>query len=271
MLGGNDHVGRSEESVAAGGVHRESAAVRGLEVDLGAGRASDPVFLLDLDTLDVIQVVKVVDKALGILRDSEHPLAFFLADNGAAAALAHALDDLLVGEHALAARAPVDGHHIALIGKSVLEHLQEYPLRPLIILRVGGIHAAVPVEAVAEHFELVGEVLDVFLCDLRGVDMVLDSVVFRGQAEGVKADGEKYVVALHTLFSRYDVDRRKGSGVADVQSLSGGVRKLDKSVELGTALIAGNGRVGLLFFPYCLPFFLYCSKIVFHFLYLPYS
>ena len=35
------------------------------------------------------------------------------------------------------------------------------------------------------------------LGDDGGVDVVLDGVVLRGQAEGIKADGEQHVVAVH--------------------------------------------------------------------------
>ena len=189
MLGRKDHIGCAEQRVGTGGVDNDVVACGGLKGDLGAGGAADPVFLLDLHSLDVIQIVQIVDKALGVLGDGEHPLAFLFADDLAAAAFADAVYDLFVCEHALAARAPVDGHS-RFISKTVLVHLQEYPLRPLIVVGVCGVHAAIPVEAVAQHLELACEVCDVVFCNYGRMDVVLDGIVFRRQAECIKADGE---------------------------------------------------------------------------------
>ena len=262
VLGRDDRVRHAEQRIDTGGVNGDIILGVGLERDLGTGGAADPVALLRLHALDVVDVVEIVDEAVGILRDAQHPLALFLADNGCAAALAHALDDLFVGQNALAARAPVDGHR-RFVGKVVLEQLEEDPLRPLIILRVGRVDHAVPVEAVAEHLELTGEVLDVLLRDDGGMDVVLDGKVLRRQAEGVKADGVQDIVALHALFAADDVHRRERARVADVQTRGGGVREFDQAVELG-ALVPRHGGVGLYLLPLVLPFFLNGCEIVLH-------
>ena len=262
VLRGNDHVAHAEERVGTGRENRYVVADIGLEGDLGAGGAAYPVLLLDLDALNVVQIVQIVYEPVGVLRYAEHPLALLLAHDGRAAALAHALDDLFVCQHALAARAPVDGHR-GLVCKAFLEHLQEYPLRPLVVLRVGRVDAAIPVKAVAEHLELTGEVLDVLLGDDRRVDVVLYREVLGRQTESVKAYREEDVVALHSLFARDDVHRRKGARMADMQTGGGGVRELDKAVELGLVAVS-HRSVGLALFPAVLPFFLYCSKIISH-------
>ena len=145
----------------------------------------------------------------------------------------------------------------------MLEQLEEDPLRPLIILRVGRVDHAVPVEAVAEHLELTGEVLDVLLRDDGGMDVVLDGKVLRRQAEGVKADGVQDIVALHALFAADDVHCRKGARMADVQSGGGRVRELDEPVEFRSR-VAGHGGVGLFLLPLVLPFFLNGCEIVLH-------
>ena len=113
----------------------------------------NPVALLQLDALDEIHVVQVVEQALRVLGDAQHPLALLLADNRTAAALADVFDHLFVGKHALARGAPVD-RHLRLIRKPVFVELQENPLRPLEIAGVGGIDLALPVKAVAEGLEL---------------------------------------------------------------------------------------------------------------------
>ena len=147
----------------------------------------------------------------------------------------------------------------------MLVHLQEYPLRPLIVLGVCGVNAAIPVESIAQHLELACEVCDVVFCNYGRMDVVLDGIVFRGQAESIKADGEQNIVALHPLFAGDDIHGSERSGVTDMQSLTRGVRELDQSVELGTGRVAGYGRIGLGLLPICLPLLFNCCKIVFHF------
>ena len=51
--------------------------------------------------------------------------------------------------------------------------------------------------------------------------------------------------------------------MADMQTGGGGVRELDKAVELGLVTVS-HRSVGLALFPAVLPFFLYCSKIISH-------
>jgi len=188
VLGGNDGVGHTEERIDTGRVDRDVVLGVGLEGDLGTGRAADPVLLLGLDALNVIKAVQIVDESVCVFRDAQHPLALFLADDRRAAALTHALDNFFVCQHAFAARAPVDGHR-GLVGQAVLVHLQEDPLRPLIIFGVRRIDHAIPIKAVAEHLELAGKVFDVFLRDDRRMDVVLDGEVLGRQAKGIEADG----------------------------------------------------------------------------------
>ena len=68
-------------------------------------------------------------------------------DDLAAAALADAVDDFLVCQHALTAGTPVDVHFL-LVGEALLVQLQEDPLSPLIILGVGGVDLTVPVKGI---------------------------------------------------------------------------------------------------------------------------
>ena len=74
MLRAYYHIGRAEKGVAAGGVNGKLVARRGAEIDLCAGGAAYPVDLRGLYALNVVHVRKVVNKALGILGNFEHPL-----------------------------------------------------------------------------------------------------------------------------------------------------------------------------------------------------
>ena len=261
MLRGEDHVGRAEEGVGAGGVDHQIIALGGVKGHLCAGGAADPVLLLGLHALDEVHLVQVVDETLGILGDLQHPLALFLPDDFRAAALADAVDHFLVGQHALAGGAPVHGHR-GLVGQALLEQLEEDPLGPLVVAGVGGVHDAVPVEGIAQHLQLLGEVGDVVVGDLGGVDVVLDGVVLGGQAEGVIAHGEEDVVALHPALPGHHVHGGVGPGVAHVQALAGGIGELYQSVVLGLG-VAGNGMVAAGLCPAVLPFAFDAVKLVF--------
>ena len=223
---------------------------------------ADPVALLCLDAVDIVHAVEVVEQPLGVFRDAQHPLALLLANNGAAAALADVVDNLLVGQHALTGRAPVD-RHLGLIGKAVLIKLQEDPLRPLEIFRVGGVDLAIPIEAVAQRMELLAEVFDVILRDDRGVDVVLDRIVFSRQTEGVVAHREENVLAHHAVLAGDRVHRGIGTRVADVQARARGIRELDQRVKL-LLIQPCHSLIKLFLLPALLPFGFNGGKIVFH-------
>jgi len=123
MLGRHDHVGGSKERVRSRGEHRELfACALDREVDQRAFAAADPVDLLRLDLFEVVHRVQIVDEPLGVRRDLEHPLGAYHADNRAAAALADAVHDFLVGKADLAGGAEVD-RDLRFIGKPLFEEL----------------------------------------------------------------------------------------------------------------------------------------------------
>ena len=249
----DDHIGRAEEGVGASGVDGQGVAGGGAEVHLGAGRAANPVDLGRLDPFKVVDVLQVIQQPLGVGGDFQHPLALFLVDDGGAAALADAVDHLFIGEDALAAGAPVDVH-LALIGEPRLEHLEEDPLGPLVVVGVGGVHFPVPIEGEAEAFQLLLKVGDVFPGDLGRMDVVLDREVFGRQAEGVPAHREEDVVALQPPLAGNNVHRGVGAGMADVEALSGGIGELDQRVEFGLGVVDLRME-GLMVVPILLPLF----------------
>src|SRR5699024_3686134 len=152
----------------------------------------------------------------------------------------------LVGQHALTGGAPVYRHG-GLVGKAVLVQLEENPLGPLVVLGVGGVDDPVPVKAKAQHFQLAGEVLDVIVGHLGGVNVIFDGVVLGGQTEGVKAHGEQDIVAVHALFTADDVHGGIGPRMAHVQALAGGVGELHQAVKfLLFAVVVGGVDLSVL-------------------------
>ena len=94
------------------------------------------------------------------------------------------------------------------------------------------------------------------------MDVILDGVVLRGQAEGVEAHGEEDVVPIHPLFPGNNVHGGVGPGMAHMEPLPGGVGELDEAVELGLFALIGGGE-DLAVLPALLPLGLDGSKIVF--------
>ena len=218
MLGREHHVGHAEQGVRAGGVYAELFFLAfDLEIDLSTVGAADPVALLDLDAVDVIHQIQVVDQLVGIGRDLQHPLALHFLDDRGAAALADAAHDLFIGQTDLAAGAPVDGH-LGLVGQAFLEELQEDPLGPVIVIGIGGVYFAFPVEGIPQGMQLCLKARHVVLRNDLRMNVVLDGVVFRGQAEGVPTHGEQHIVALHTALSCQYFDTRIRLNVSDMHS-----------------------------------------------------
>ena len=262
VLRGDDHVGSAEQGIAAGGVHGQGVTRGGAEVDFRTVAAADPVLLLGGDALDVIQTVQAVDELVGIGGDLQHPLALHAVDDLAAAALAHAVDDFLVGQHALAAGAPVDVHFL-LVGQTVLVQLQEDPLGPLVVFGVSGVDLAVPVEGEAQSLELLTEVIHVLLGDDGRVDVVLHGEVLGGQTEGIPAHRVEHVVAVLTALAAHHVQRGIAAGVAHMQTRARRIRELHEGIELGL-FVVDLGMEGLFVLPHLLPLGLNGLVIILH-------
>ncbi|OQC23896.1 MAG: hypothetical protein BWX70_02725 [Verrucomicrobia bacterium ADurb.Bin070] len=262
MLGGEHHVGRAEQSVGACGVHRDPfAAARDGEINLRAFRLADPVALHLLDAFRPVQPVQIRQQALGILRDTQHPLAHRLADHRVVAALAAPVDHLFVREHRAQRRAPVH-RHLGHIGQALLVKLLEDPLRPLVIAGVGGVHLAVPVIAEAQRLDLLAEPVDVaFGCDRR-MRAGFHGILLGRQAERVPAHRMQHIETAHALVPAQDVRRRVSLGMADVQPRTARIRKHVEAIELGLARLKVIHLEGFVRLPIRLPFFFDRGEII---------
>ena len=69
------------------------------------------------------------------------------------------------------------------------------------------------------------------------MDVLLDSGILRGESVGIKAYGEKYVVALKTALAAYYLKSRICLDVADVHSVSRRIGKLYQRIELLLAVV----------------------------------
>ena len=252
MLGGHDHVGGTEQGVRPGGVNLHRLSRRGLEGHLRAGGTANPVDLLRPHPLGVVHQIQIVDQPLGILGDFQHPLALDLADNLAAAPLAHAADHFFVGQHAFAGGAPVDRHFL-FIGQPLLKQLEKDPLGPFVIVGIGGVDFPRPVEGQAQRLQLALEAGHIVFGHDFGMNVVFDGKVLRRQAEGVPAHGIQHVVSLQAALAGHHVQGGVGAGMTHVEPLAGGIGELNQGVELRLGRVFRSGE-GVLLLPNRLPF-----------------
>ena len=207
---------------------------------------ADPVFLHQLDALGPARqvLVHVLQQLVGVLRDLQVVAGDLALLDHRAAAPAAAVDDLLVGQHGLVHRVPVDDLR-APLGDAGLQHLQEQPLVPLVVVGRAGGDLAAPVDGQAHGLHLALHVGDVVVGPLRRRHLVLHRRVFGRQAEGVPAHRHQHVHALHAQLAREHVVDGVVAHMPHVQ-LAAGVGQHRAGVELGLARVLDDAvDVGL--------------------------
>ena len=148
------------------------------------------------------------------------------------------VDDLLVGEHGQIDRIPVHDAGL-LVGDALLEHAQEQPLVPLVVVGVAGGQLTRPVDGQAQRLQLALHVGDVVARPLGRRHAVGHGGVLGRQAESVPAHGLQHVAALHAHEAREHVADGVVAHMAHVQPARG-VGKHGQAVEF----LAGRVFVG---------------------------
>ena len=248
---GEHEVADAEDGVGAGGEDGDAVDIAEIaggvverEGDFRAFGAADPVALHHLDRFGPVDGAEV-EQLVGVVGDAEEPLLEVARLDDRAAAFAGTRSSvvaqhLLVGQYGAAGWAPVGGGASA-VGEAVAVELEEPPLGPAVVLRIGGGELAIPVEAGAHLLELAAHRLDVAVGPLFGVGAVLDRGVFGGQAECVEAEREEHVVALHALPAGGGVAGGHRVPVPDVQ-IAAGVGEHGQE-EVGGAVVLVGGAV----------------------------
>ncbi len=246
MLGGEDHERRPEERVRAGREHPKRVAARLVGVgrdperELGALGPADPVRLLDADRFGPVESVEV-QQLVRVGGRLEVPLVqVALLDEGAAApAMPVRPLDLLASERPVV-RAPVD-RRLLPIGQARLQELQEEPLVPAVVGRVGGDDLGFPCERGAHRAELAAHGLDVRHRPGERVPTAPDGRVLGRQPEGIEADRKEHVEAVHPPVAGERIARGDDVPMPDVQ-VTGRIRVHRQEVVLG---LRGVVEVGL--------------------------
>ncbi len=227
------------------------SGVGDLKAHLGALGAADPIALHLLDVLRPVQIVQIVQQALGVGGDLQHPLTHAPALDGLAGVYVHAVDHLLVRQHRALRWAPPH-RNLRPVGQAALVQLQEDPLAPAVVVLVAGVDLALPVEREAQALQLLLEAPDVLGGDVGGVAALADGVALGGQPEGVPADGIQHVETPQALVPGDDIDGGVAQRVTQMQAGARRVREHAQGVEL-RAIVGGRGGERPLLGPAGLP------------------
>ncbi len=200
-----------------------------------------------------------LEQLFRIVRDSEEPLLQFPGVHFLITTPASSRFHLLVGEHGLALFAPV--HLRALpVGESLLEHLNEQPLFPSIVLGGAGVDFPVPVVTEAHPFQLLDHLPDVLFRVDRGMHPALDGRVLGRHAEGIPAHRVENVPARHPPVAGQHVSDRVVANVSHVE-VTARVRKHLHEIVLRLARILGDTEQ-IPLRPEALPLLFYLSRAV---------
>ena len=244
MLGGNRHEGHAHDGVGARGEDSQQLLlavefVREAEVDADA--LADPVLLHRFDLRRPVELLQVSEQFFCVLRDAEVVTGDFALLDDRVRTPATAVDDLFVGKHRLVHRVPVDDLGLA-VGDALVEHPQEHPLVPSVVLGLASRQFARPVEGEPQRLHLRLHLGDVAVGPLRGRNFVLDRGVLRRQTERVPAHRRHDVVPAHPQDAVHHVIQRVVAHVPHVQ-LAARVRQHRADIELGLGPAARILRV----------------------------
>ena len=134
-----------------------------------------------------------------------------------------------------------------------VEELEEYPLGPFEVPRIGGRDFAIPIVAETQRLGLPAHIVNVLASRFLGRRAGLNCILLGGQTERVPAERMQDVEASHPLVSGDYVACRITFRVAHMQSLAARVGKHVQHIILRPGIVAVPGLERFGFFPEPLP------------------
>ena len=222
MIGRERTEGCTEQRIGTGGedLQRLVAPLDG-EQDTRALGAPDPVALHEPHLVGPArQFLQRFQQLVGEAGDAEEPLREPALLDQRARAPAAPVHDLLVGEHRIVDRIPVDPRLLPL-DQSGLEEVEEQCLLMRVIAGVAGGELALPIDREPHQPQLPAHRRDVRVGPLGRMDAALERRVLRRKAEGIPAHGMEHVEPPRPLVARDDVAHRVVAHVAHVDAARG--------------------------------------------------
>ncbi len=166
---------------------------------------ADPVALHDLDPVGPVELVEVVEQFLGVVGDAEEPLLEVALFDHIPASLARAVGQhLLIGQHRVAAGAPVD-RGVGAIHQAGFEEPQEDGLRESHVFGIVAADLTTPVVDRPDALDAFLELGDALVGEDPWMHTRLDGCVLGREPEAVEAEGAQDGVALHGLVANEKV------------------------------------------------------------------
>ena len=232
MVRRNRHEFRAEQSVRAGRIDveffrlplaLERAERRGIddEADRKTLRAADPVLLHETDFFrPALETIEACEQVVRIVGDLEEPLGELAALDRSAGTPAAAVNHLLVGEHRLVDRVPIDLRLLAR-NEACGEEIQEQLLLVLVIARIAGRDLPRPVEREPHRLQLRAHRGDIGVGPFRRTGVVLHGGVLGRQPERVPAHWVEDVEAPRPPIARHDIAHGVIAHMAHVDATRG--------------------------------------------------
>jgi len=177
-------------------------------------------------------MVETIEELIGISGDAENPLTERAPHDGVFSNLAFTIDDLFVGEDSAKFGAPVD-RTLVDVGEACFKELEEDPLGPAVVLGVGRVDFARPIEGEAEAFELSAEIIDILGGGDGRVGTCFDRILFGGKSKGVPANGVEHIVTGGKFVAGEDIIAGEIFGMTRVEAGTAGIGKHLEQVILG--------------------------------------
>ena len=148
--------------------------------------------------------IQFIKQLIRIVCDLHKPLRNFAALYKRIGAPPSPINNLLIGQHGLINRVPVNDRILA-VNEALLEHLRKQPLFPPIILGAASCDFTCPVVTVTQSLELTAHVLDIAIRPFCRWNAALDRRIFRGHSECIPAHRLQDMLTLQTMVTRDDI------------------------------------------------------------------
>ena len=122
MFGSKNHIGCSKKSIGSCCEYDYIGAVIGFKLNFCAVTSAYPIFLLNLNSVNIIKLIQIIYKTVGIFCYFKHPLTLNLMHDRASASFAYTVYNFFICKNTFTTGAPVYIHFF-FIGKPMFEHL----------------------------------------------------------------------------------------------------------------------------------------------------
>ena len=183
----------------------------------GAFRAADPFFLHQPHPLrPAVERLECVEQLVAERGDAQKPLGQEPLLDDRPGAPAAPVDHLLVGQHGIFGRVPIDPGFLA-VGEVRREEVEKHLLFVAVIFRMAGRDLARPVIGKAHALQLAAHRRDIFAGPGCRVDIAGDRRILRRQPESVPSHRVQHVEALRPAVAGNQIAHRVVADMPDME------------------------------------------------------